>query len=200
MFATLIKKTYPVEDIILRVLKDLMKEDIKIENDTNYLIMYHAYNNIESIRLSLETLSNDLLFPLYAYTSLDLNERRIKEEVEIAKILLDNIPSGFYTLKEALLKNQPINEKKQILDFILDGTGINEEFVIGFAEANLNVSLAAKLMFLHRNTMLYKLNKLKELTGFDLREFKDTYILYGLLSSKWFLCILHIWILILMNV
>ena len=77
MFATLIKKTYPVEDIILRVLKDLMKEDIKIENDTNYLIMYHAYNNIESIRLSLETLSNDLLFPLYAYTSLDLNERRI---------------------------------------------------------------------------------------------------------------------------
>ena len=184
MFATLIKKTYPVEDIILRVLKDLMKEDIKIENDTNYLIMYHAYNNIESIRLSLETLSNILLFPLYAYTSLDLNERRIKEEVEIAKILLDNIPSGFYTLKEALLKNQPINEKKQILDFILDGTGINEEFVIGFAEANLNVSLAAKLMFLHRNTMLYKLNKLKELTGFDLREFKDTYILYGLLSGK----------------
>ena len=184
MLFTLIRKTYPVEDIILRVLKDLTHEDLKIKEDNEYLIIFHNYNDKEAIKSSLDTLSNDMMFPLYAYTSLDSFERRLNEEIEIAKILLKGIPIGCYDIKTALLKNPPLEDKKYILDFILEGTGITESFIMGFAYANLNVSLAAKVLIFHRNTMLYKLNKLKELTGFDLREFKDTYILYGLVSNK----------------
>jgi DNA-binding PucR family transcriptional regulator len=39
-------------------------------------------------------------------------------------------------------------------------------------------------MFIHRNTMIYKLNKLKANSQFDLTNFKDAYILYSLLENK----------------
>ena len=68
MLFTLIRKTYPVEDIILRVLKDLTHEELKIKEDNEYLIIFHNYNDKEAIKSSLDTLSNDMMFPLYAYT------------------------------------------------------------------------------------------------------------------------------------
>ena len=50
MFATLIKKTYPVEDIILRVLKDLMKEDIKMwRSDVNGIVKIAAVEGVRCI-------------------------------------------------------------------------------------------------------------------------------------------------------
>lgn len=185
MYFTLVKKTYPQEDIIVRVLKDLIKEDyIKTESSDMYLVIYHNFDNLDSISLSLETLSNDMLFKLYAYNSLNADDKKLKEELEIAKGLLDGIPVGCYNLKSAILKNNNISDKKTILNFILDGTGISEFFINGYVDANLNVSYAAEILFLHRNTMLYKLNKLKELKGFDLRVFKDIYIIYNLMMDK----------------
>ena len=62
--------------------------------------------------------------------------------------------------------------------------GINETFILEFAKNNLNVSQASKAMFIHRNTMIYKLNKLKANSQFDLTNFNDAYILYSLLENK----------------
>ena len=38
---------------------------------------------------------------------------------------------------------------------------------------NLNISETAKSMFLHRNTLIYRLDKITQLTGLDLRRFED---------------------------
>ncbi len=38
---------------------------------------------------------------------------------------------------------------------------------------NLNVSETARKLFVHRNTLVYRLEKIKKLTGLDLREFDD---------------------------
>ena len=40
-----------------------------------------------------------------------------------------------------------------------------------FFENNLNVSETARKLFVHRNTLVYRLEKLKKLTGLDLRQF-----------------------------
>ena len=40
-----------------------------------------------------------------------------------------------------------------------------------FFENNLNVSETARKLFVHRNTLVYRLEKIKKLTGLDLREF-----------------------------
>ncbi len=42
-----------------------------------------------------------------------------------------------------------------------------------FFENNLNVSETARKLFIHRNTLVYRLEKIKKLTGLDLREFDD---------------------------
>ena len=42
-----------------------------------------------------------------------------------------------------------------------------------FFENNLNVSETARKLFVHRNTLVYRLEKIKRLTSLDLREFDD---------------------------
>ena len=45
-----------------------------------------------------------------------------------------------------------------------------------FFENNLNVSETARKLFVHRNTLVYRLEKIKKLTGLDLREFEDAIV------------------------
>ena len=42
-----------------------------------------------------------------------------------------------------------------------------------FFENNLNVSETARKLYVHRNTLVYRLEKVKKITGLDLREFED---------------------------
>jgi len=45
-----------------------------------------------------------------------------------------------------------------------------------FFENNLNVSETSRKLFVHRNTLVYRLEKIKKLTGLDLREFEHAII------------------------
>ena len=45
-----------------------------------------------------------------------------------------------------------------------------------FFENNLNVSETSRKLFVHRNTLVYRLEKIKRLTGLDLREFDDAIV------------------------
>ena len=40
-----------------------------------------------------------------------------------------------------------------------------------FFENSLNVSETSRQLYIHRNTLVYRLEKIKKLTGLDLREF-----------------------------
>ncbi|MCX7923129.1 MAG: helix-turn-helix domain-containing protein [Clostridia bacterium] len=45
-----------------------------------------------------------------------------------------------------------------------------------FFENNLNVSEASRQLYVHRNTLVYRLDKIQKLTGLDLRNFDDAII------------------------
>lgn len=45
-----------------------------------------------------------------------------------------------------------------------------------FFDNNLNVSETSRKLFVHRNTLVYRLEKIKRLTGLDLREFDDAIV------------------------
>lgn len=51
-------------------------------------------------------------------------------------------------------------------------------------ENNLNVSITAKKLFIHRNTLVFRLDKLKQLTGLCPNQFLNHAILCKLISSK----------------
>ena len=63
-------------------------------------------------------------------------------------------------LKEVFKKN-PIESLDQETLFTINK----------FFENNLNVSETSRKLFVHRNTLVYRLEKIKKLTGLDLREF-----------------------------
>ena len=58
-----------------------------------------------------------------------------------------------------------------------------------FFENNLNVSETSRNLFVHRNTLVYRLEKIKKITGLDLREFDHAIIFKVALMVKRYLSI-----------
>lgn len=56
-----------------------------------------------------------------------------------------------------------------------------------FFENNLNVSETSRRLFVHRNTLVYRLEKIKKVTGLDLREFDDAIVFKVALMVKKYL-------------
>ena len=56
-----------------------------------------------------------------------------------------------------------------------------------FFENNLNVSETSRKLFVHRNTLVYRLEKIKKLTGLDIREFDHAIIFKVALMVKKYL-------------
>lgn len=56
-----------------------------------------------------------------------------------------------------------------------------------FFDNNLNLSETSRKLFVHRNTLVYRLEKIKKLTGLDLREFDDAIVFKIALMVKKYL-------------
>lgn len=55
---------------------------------------------------------------------------------------------------------------------------------LSFFKYNLNISKASKNIYMHRNTLDYRLKKIQKLTGLDIREFQDAVALNALILLK----------------
>ena len=87
------------------------------------------------------------------------------------------------------LKQNGVLEAKDFVNNYLDGTIVNllndEElllFVEQFFLNDLNINQTARNTFMHRNTILYRIAKIKRLTGLDIRRFGDASALRLLMS------------------
>lgn len=166
-------------DLIIDVIKGLVGNNIIINKKDDFILINHQFEEINDIKKTLESISEGLFINILAYNT-SVNNSKIDMEVEIALSLLNqDIPYDFYDLKKLIhCANLNTVDKAKILDFILFKSGISKGFIESFIDNNLNVSLASKKMYLHRNTINYKLDKLKEVSNFDLRNFKDAFIIY----------------------
>lgn len=66
-----------------------------------------------------------------------------------------------------------------ILTFLQD-----EEFVntlLSFFENNLNISLTSSKTFMHRNTLVYRIEKVKKLIGLDVRIFSEAVLVENMI-------------------
>ena len=78
-----------------------------------------------------------------------------------------------------LIYQLPIPLCKMFIKEILDGKtpdDFDEETLVTigkFFENNLNVSETSRQLYIHRNTLVYRLDKLQKSTGLDLRVFED---------------------------
>ncbi|MFD1851861.1 CdaR family transcriptional regulator [Oceanobacillus bengalensis] len=76
------------------------------------------------------------------------------------------------------------------LTFFLKAFIENENFTelaktfIGYCEADLNISKAAKELFIHRNTLIYRLQKIEDITSLNTKHFKHCTMLYLILKHN----------------
>lgn len=90
-------------------------------------------------------------------------------------LIVDNLP------KEILIKFNKENLKKY------DDIFKNKDLIFtaeSFFKNDLNITETSEKIFVHRNTLIYRINKIKEISGFDLKKFDDAIRFYMILLIK----------------
>ena len=123
-----------------------------------------------------------------AYGTIVNELRDVSKSYKEAKMALD-VGKIFYAEKKVtpynklgigrLIYQLPKNLCRIFIDEIL-GTNIPDELdeeilttINKFFDNNLNVSETSRQLFVHRNTLVYRLEKLEKTTGLDIRTFED---------------------------
>lgn len=179
----IIRDNFKEKNMLIDMLKALIGNNIEIIENRDSFVIFHSYSNLEDIKCLLLSFCNELMINICAYLSFYDNDKA-QLEINLIKKVFPILPIGIHSFKETLLLTLNKINGKEALDLILQSSAIDKEFIKGFAENDLNVSKASKNLYIHRNTINYKLDKAKELTGFDLRCFKDIYILYSLILKN----------------
>lgn len=98
------------------------------------------------------------------------------DELGFAK-LIDTIPTqSCESFLNEVLKKEKINDLDKETVYTINK----------FFENNLNISETSRKLFIHRNTLVYRLEKIKKLTGLDLRIFENaTTFKIALMVSKY---------------
>ena len=118
------------------------------------------------------------------------NEARIA--LDVAKIFRaeEQVVSYKEIGIEKLIYQMPLDTCREYLNDVFDGempevfdneTAVTVEKMF---ENNLNISEAARQLFIHRNTLVYRVDKIKKSTGFDLREFEDAMMFKVVMMMK----------------
>ena len=108
-----------------------------------------------------------------ALNALEIGDRfHPKAQVSVyAHQLLERMMEQISPEVRAGLRKQVFGERpEQIL------TEETLETAEAFFDADLNLSVAARQMFVHRNTLTYRLDRIQRETGLDLRVFRDAVI------------------------
>lgn len=171
-----------------RVLYNLY-EDINIFIYKKYLIINS--NEILNIDKSTpeiiesETYRNTFIFYLGKMYNKDLFLSRISILDEVLEFILKYNNSKFLNLNDLMIyKIISSTNNKNIFDNLIDYENIrniDENLLhtgLNFIENDLNISKTSNTLFLHRNTLIYRLEKIKESLNLDLKNFKDALVFY----------------------
>ena len=78
-----------------------------------------------------------------------------------------------------LISSVPIGKCKAFLNEVLSDRVLSEideetlDSIQKFLDCDMNIASAAKALYIHRNTMVYRLDRLQKQTGLDVRRFED---------------------------
>jgi DNA-binding PucR family transcriptional regulator len=113
-------------------------------------------------------------------------ERNIKKVKRMLKLITFDSDDSYLNEVDLLYFeiSKPIDPsyKKNILKKYSDDTEMKNILKV-FFECNQNTSEASKRLYMHRNTLIQKLDKFYEETGFNPRKFKDAMIIYKAIEN-----------------
>ncbi len=163
------------EDNVI-IVKDVSeyKNTEDISASANELQNYLTTQGINNVHIAIGTIVNEIKEVSRSY-------KEAKMALDVGRIFFED--RGVISYGELgigrLIYQLPIPLCKMFIKEIFGGKnpdGFDQETlstIDKFFENNLNVSETSRQLFIHRNTLVYRLDKLQKSTGLDLRVFDD---------------------------
>ena len=189
----------PEENLVLETLKGIYAtstRDFVTVVDEGHIILVKAledgegYKELNDVAKSIVDIVNTeaMVNVRVAYGTIVSEIREVSNSYKEAGMALD-VGRIFYEEKNILAYNElgigrlihqlPVSLCEMFLKEVFAGKAV-EQFdeetlstVHKFFENNLNISETARQLFLHRNTLVYRLEKIQKKTGLDVRVFDD---------------------------
>ncbi len=166
--------TVDEDSVVLIKAMESVDDYAELEKTANTIVDMMSMEAMQNVRVAYGTIVNEL--------------REVSKSYKEAKMSLD-VGKIFYAEKRVTAYNKlgigrliyqlPNNLCRLFIDEIF-GANVPDELdeeiltTIGkFFENNLNVSETSRQLFVHRNTLVYRLEKLEKTTGLDIRTFDD---------------------------
>jgi len=198
-----------VFDVIQNLFPDKTKDFVININETDIALVKEVRNSIDTKDLEklARSISDSLSNELYTHALVGIGTivagvKDLAHSFKEAQVALE-VGKVFDTEKTIIsYDNLGIARLIYQLPTTLCGMFLREVFKRGsiesldaetlftiqrFFENNLNVSETSRKLFVHRNTLVYRLEKIKKLTGLDLREFDDAIVFKVALMVKKYL-------------
>lgn len=157
----------------------------KIVYQKNIIYTYDL-TYVDDLKVLFEDLSGELLSDFLVYISPSIEEKALFDHIR----QLDDLVEKNFNLKRGVIDNQYLVRNKllqndtNIKKFIL-GKFHDQHYMLDtiktYLESDQNMMTASKELFIHRNTLMIRLEKFKEVTGFDVKTFYDGFLIYHLL-------------------
>lgn len=183
----IIKAKRGLENDSLEVIRDSFDEAIsiiKIEQIEESVLIFFDKKEDISISDIFTMLNAELYLDVRAFVSRDFDELD-QEYLNWSIKMFMKCDYGKYLSEEKdILHNMSLCDNSVIKRNVFKGYFNNRDtmnMLRVFFECNLNTSKAADLLYMHRNTLINKLDRFFEVTGYDVRKFSDAAIIYSLI-------------------
>lgn len=184
-------KSHSNAEDVLQVIKSIFPKDLCFlkSNDTVVLLKHKNSNSEHESEDVYYNLESEILSDVDIYISYDVETaediydayQKLENLKEISTLLSSKcniyefnkllLPNLFMTIK----KYENIDEIKEIFNKSAK-YDLNDELVetaVVFLKNDLHITEAANKLYIHRNTMIYRLNKIASITGYDIRRFSE---------------------------
>lgn len=152
----------------------ILKANAQETAEAEEMLVKHFQSFYDEVRLGLEDTYQHLSETKERYerivNALSLGSGQIIHTTDITSLLL--------------LNTTALEERKTYIQMILKLTPELRMTLEVFFENDLNISQTALVLFIHRNTMIYRLDRIASITGKDPRKFLDA---WELQSGIWLL-------------
>lgn len=176
----IVKETYSSEEVYVGKIYDRIIIMGDLEEEEEY-----------SISLKETIIQNLGVNSKFSISRLDGTLEGFKKSYKEANLALEigtkfKIKPEIYNIKDMFLEKAIFNLKEEYSIETMEEykdifKGFNHELTQTLEEilsCNLSLTKAAKNLYVHRNTLMYRIDKIKKETGFDIRDFKEATFLY----------------------
>lgn len=179
------------DEILSYIKEGYLDSDIEIIFYNGNILMFGNFEDVlehaKSIKDTLESIVRGRCYISYCKIANYQNLKRYYEDssykidLGIKYNIIDTIFDANKLILEGIIDSIADDMKQNIYDRFKEGISKLDNEMIKtmevFFKCGLNLSEAAKELYIHRNTLIYRLDKIEKYTNYDIKEFNEAVLL-----------------------